>query len=323
MKLPLTFACGLYDRMLPLYTGEVVPEGIDLSFQAIHEPREIFDRMAGRMEFDVAEFSSSEFVARHCAGDRSFVALPVFPSRMFRHGLITVNRQRVAEPRDLEGKRIGLPLYTMTAAIFIKGALQHEYGVDLSGIRWLQGAINSSGAHGSPSLAPLVRTVAIENNESGHSLSELIDRGDIDAIIGTRLPFAMQHNKDIQRLFPDFREVEKNYYRRTRIFPIMHLVAIRRDVYERNRFIGPSLYAAFCNAKSIALRRMRSLVALQYMLPWMTADLDEVDEVFGGDPWPYGVEANRPTLEALVSYMAEQGLIERPIAIEPLFVPTT
>ena len=321
--LRLTFACGLYDRMLPLYTGEVQPEGIDLDYVAIDSPREIFDRMAGGLEFDVAEISSSEFISRKSAGKCPFVAIPVFPSRVFRHGFIAINRgSGIRTPEDLEGRRIGVPLYTMTAAIWIRGHLQHEYGVDLSTIHWVQGSINSPGAHGNPSVLPLLKSVPIEINDSGKSLSQLLDEGAIDATIGTSLPLAIRHNPEIRRLFPDFREIEKRFYARTGIFPIMHLVAIRRDVYEKHPIIATSLYKAFCESKDRALAKMRYTGALRYMLPWMTADLDEIDEVFGGDPWPYGVAANTSTLEALVTYMVEQSVIAAPMRVDDLFVPT-
>ncbi len=322
--LRLSFACSLYDRMLPLYTGEVQPEGIDLDYVAIDSPRDIFDRMAGGLEFDVAEMSSSEFISRKSAGKCPFVAIPVFPSRVFRHGFIAINRgSGIKTPRDLEGKRIGVPLHTMTAAIWIRGHLQHEYGVDLSTIHWVQGSINSPGAHGNPSVLPLVKSVPVEINDSGKSLSQLLDEGAIDATIGTSLPLAMRHNPEIRRLFPDYRDVEKKFYARTGIFPIMHLVAIRRDVYEKHPFIAASLYKAFCESKDRALAKMRYTGALRYMLPWMTADLDEIDEVFGGDPWPYGIAANAPTLEALVTYMVEQSVIAAPLRLDELFVPPT
>ena len=321
-NLALSFACSLYDRVLPLYTGEVRPDGIDLKYAPIDSSRDIFDRMAGGLEFDVAELSSSEFISRKSAGKCPFVAIPVFPSRMFRHGFISINRKSgIESPKDLEGKRIGVPLYTMTAAIWIRGHLQHEYGVDLSTVRWVQGSINSAGPHGNPTVLPLVRSAPIEINDSSRSLSQLIDEGAIDAIIGTSLPAAMRHNPDIQRLFPDFHEIEKQFYKRTRIYPIMHLVAIRRDVYEKHPFVAASLYKAFCESKNRALAKMRFVGALRYMLPWMTSDLDEIDDVFGDDPWPYGIEANRPTLDALVTYMAEQSIIAAPIRIEDLFVP--
>jgi 4,5-dihydroxyphthalate decarboxylase len=320
-EVSITFACGLYDRMLALYTGEVKPEGIDLNFLAIDDPRQIFDRMGKNLEFDACEMSSSEVFSRHAAGRREMVALPVFPSRVFRHGFITVNRKAVKTPKDLEGKRIGVPLYTQTAALFIRGLLKDEYGVDLSGVHWVQGATNGAESHGNPAAPPLLEPVSIEQNRSGRSLSELLERGDIQAIIGSGLPDSLRTNPDVQRLFPDFHAVELDYYRRTRIFPIMHLVAIRRDVYEKHPFIATSLYKAMSEAKDIALTKMRNVGALRYMLPGMTAELDEIDDTFGGDPWPYGIEPNRPTLEALVRYMAEQSLIKAPIPVDDLFVP--
>jgi 4,5-dihydroxyphthalate decarboxylase len=320
-EVSITFACGLYDRMLALYTGEVKPEGIDLNFLAIDDPRQIFDRMGKNLEFDACEMSSSEVFSRYAAGRREMVALPVFPSRVFRHGFITVNRKAVKTPKDLEGKRIGVPLYTQTAALFIRGLLKDEYGVNLSGAHWVQGATNSADSHGNPAAPPLLKPVSIEQNRSGYSLSELLERGDIQAIIGSGLPDALRTNPDVQRLFPDFHALELDYYRRTRVFPIMHLVALRRDVYERHPFIATSLYQAMNEAKNIALEKMRHVGALRYMLPGMTAELDEIDATFGGDPWPYGIEPNRPTLEALVRYLAEQSLIKAPIPIDELFVP--
>ncbi len=320
--LPLTFACGLYDRMLALHTGEIKPDGIDLNFLAIDNPREIFDRMSNRLEFDACEMSSSEFVSRFAAAKLPFVALPAFASRVFRHGFIVVNRKYVQSAKDLAGKRIGVPLYTQTAAIFIRGLMQHDLGVDLSGIEWVQGAINEPGAYGHPSVMPLLAPVHITPNQSGKSLSDLLETGQIHAIIGSNLPRALNRHPDVVRLFPDYRAREKDYYRRTRIFPIMHSIVIRNDVYERHPFVATSLYNALTAAKDRAREKMRFSGTLRYMLPWLPDDVEEIDELFGGDCWPYGVEPNRPTLEALVTYMAEQGLIPAPIPIEQLFVPT-
>jgi len=322
MALALTFACGLYDRMQALATGEIKPDGIDLIFLAIDNPREIFDRMSGRLEFDACEMSSSEFVSRFAADKLPFVALPVFASRVFRHGFIVVNRRFVTAPQELAGKRIGVPLYTQTAAIFIRGLMQHDLGVDLSGIEWVQGAVDDPGSYGRPAVLPLVKPVNITANASGKSLSDLLAAGEIHAIIGSNLPRALNRHPDVVRLFPDFRAREQDYYRRTRIFPIMHLVVIRNDIYERHPFVATSLYNAFCAAKDRAREKMRYPGTLRYMLPWLPDDVEEIDAVFGGDCWPYGVEPNRPTLEALVTYMAEQGLIAQPVPIEKLFVPT-
>jgi 4,5-dihydroxyphthalate decarboxylase len=320
--LPITFACGLYDRMLALQTGEIKPDGIDLNFLIMDNPREIFDRMSNGLEFDACEMSSSEFVSRYAANKLPFVALPVFASRVFRHGFIVVNRKFITSAKDLAGKRIGVPLYTQTAALFVRGLMQHDLGVDLSGIEWVQGAVNEPGAYGNPSVMPLLKPVTITPNETGKSLSDLLEAGEIQAIIGSNLPRALKRNPDVVRLFPDYRAREQDYFRRTRIFPIMHLIVIRNDVYERNPFVATSLYNAFNAAKDQAWEKMRFSGTLRYMLPWLPDDVAEIDKLFGGDCWPYGVEPNRPTLEALVTYMVEQGLIPESIPVEKLFVPT-
>ena len=320
-KLPLTFACGLYDRMLALHTGEVVVEGVDLNFLVDDNPRNIFDRMAARQEFDAAEFSSSEYVSRFVAGQCPFVAIPVFASRVFRHSFIFVNRKHIKTPKDLEGKRIGVPVYTMTAAIFIRGLLSDEYGIDFSNNEWLEGDINSTKPQGNPTILPTAKKLSIGANKSGKSLSQLLEDGELQAIIGTGVPEAFGRNPDIVRLYPDYRSAEMEYYRRTKIYPIMHTIVIRRDVHDKHPFVATSLYKAFNEAKNIALKKMNYRGTLRYMLPWLTADLDEIDTIFGGDPWPYGVEANRPTLEALVRYLAEQGVIAKAPRVDDLFVP--
>jgi 4,5-dihydroxyphthalate decarboxylase len=320
-KLPLTFACGLYDRMLALHTGEVQVEGVDLNFLVDDNPRNIFDRMAAGLEFDVAEFSSSEYVSRFVAKECPFVAVPVFASRVFRHSFIFINKKHVKSPKDLAGKRIGVPLYTMTAAIFIRGLLSDEHGIDFSSNEWVEGDINSAKLHGNPTILPTAKKMSISANTSGKSMSKMLEDGELQAIIGTGTPEAFGRNPDIVRLYPDYRAAEIDYYKRTKIFPIMHTVVIRRDVYERHPFVATALYHAFNQAKDSALKKMKYRGTLRYMLPWMTADLDEINAVFGGDPWPYGVEANRPTLSALVRYLEEQGVIAKAPRVDDLFVP--
>src|ERR1700761_5205083 len=181
-NVPITFACGLYDRMLALYTGDIKPEGIDLSFKVMDNPRQIFDRMNNGLEFDACEMSSSEFISRYAAGKLPYVALPVFASRVFRHGFIVINRRFVKSAADLAGKKIGVPLYTQTAALFVRGLMQHDLGVDLSTIEWVQGAVNEPGAYGNPSVMPLLKPANITINNSGKSLSELLEAGEIHAI---------------------------------------------------------------------------------------------------------------------------------------------
>jgi 4,5-dihydroxyphthalate decarboxylase len=316
-RLRLSFACGIYDRTEALRTGEAMPKDIDLDFRMIDQPREIFDRMGGKLEFDVSEFSSSEFISRFAGGNCPFVALPVFPARVFRHGYIYINRKAgIRTPKDLEGKRVGVALYTMTAAVWIRGHLAHQFGVDLSTIRWVEGAILHAGRHGEPSAPPLLKPARIEHDPAGRSLSELLAKGEIDALTGTQHPTP---HPDVAPIFPDARAVEREFFQKTKIFPIMHLVVIRRDVHERDPWIAKSLYAAFVEAKKLALKRMHR--GHPYMLPWVHDDIHEIDEVFGGDPYPYGIEPNRPTLQALVDYMAEQHFIAKAQRLEELFVP--
>jgi 4,5-dihydroxyphthalate decarboxylase len=320
-QLPLTFACGLYDRMLALHTGEVQVEGVDLNFLVDDNPRNIFDRMAAGQEFDAAEFSSSEYISRFVANQCPFVAIPVFASRVFRHSFIFINKKHIKSAKELEGKRIGVPVYTMTAAIFIRGLLSDEHGIDFSRCEWVEGDINSAKPHGNPTILPTAKKLSIAANRSGKSLSKMLEDGELQAIIGTGVPESFGRNPDIVRLYPDYRAAEMEYYKRTRIFPIMHTVVIRRDVHERNPFVATALYHALDQSKNLALKKMSYRGTLRYMLPWMTAELDEIAAVFGGDPWPYGIEPNRPTLSALLRYLEEQGVIAKAPKVDDLFVP--
>jgi 4,5-dihydroxyphthalate decarboxylase len=321
-RLHLTFAACRYDRLEAIREGNVAVEGVDLTCLTLKSGRDVFDRMVGGQEFDVAELSASEFISLTGTGHCPFVALPVFPSRVFRHGYIFINtRAGIRTAKDLQGKRVGLPLYTQTAAIWARGHLAHQFGVDLSTIRWVQGAVEDAGTHGKPHAPPLLRPVAIEQNESGAPLAELLARGEIDALIGSRKPEAFGRHPDIARLFPDYRARERALYESARIFPIMHLIAMRRELYERHRWLATSFYKAFIESKRRARARMRYAGSLSYMLPWLLSEIEEIDQVFGGDAWPYGLERNRPTLEALVQYMVDQHFIAQPIPIKELFVP--
>lgn len=325
--IPLTLASLAYDRTSALSTGEVAVAGASLNLVTLQHPRDIFDRMAGGLEFDSAEFSLSEYVCRHSAGRRDLVAIPAFPSRAFRHGFVAVNTRTVRSPADLGGggggKRIGVQLYTMTAAVWIRAVLG-QHGADLAGVTWVQGSMESGEAHGRPSAMPLAAgdTVRIVQNTSGKSLSQLLEDGELDATIGADLPRCLGRAEHVARLFPDFKEVEKRYYRETGIFPIMHTVVLRRELAERHPWLATSLYNALDDAKGVARVRMRFLDAPRYMLPWLAAELDEIDEVFeGGDPFVYGVEPNRRTLEALVEALYDQGMIGTRPSVDELFAP--
>jgi hypothetical protein len=321
-RLRLTFACCRYDRMEAIREGAISPEGVALTCITLKSGRDVFDRMVGGSEFDIAELSASEFISLAGNGDRPFVALPVFPSRVFRHGYVFVNtRAGIRSAKDLEGKRIGLPLYTQTAALWVRGHLAHQFGVDLATIRWVQGSVEDTGTHGKPHAPALLRPVALEQNSTGVPLATLLARGEIDALIGSRKPEILGRSPDVARLFPNYRALERELYETRKIFPIMHLVAIRRELYEQHRWLATSLYKTFVEAKRRARTRMRYAGSLSVMLPWLQSDIEEIDEVFGGDAWPYGVEPNRPTLEALVQYMVEQHFIPHAMPVENLFVP--
>jgi len=319
--LRLTLACGPYDRTEALRTGIVRPEGIDLTCVAIPSPPEMFARMLANEAFDVSEMSCAHALIHRGKGDFPFVAIPVFPSRMFRHGYIFVNTAAgIRTPKDLEGKRIGVPEYSQTAAVWIRGLLQHEYGVRLEALRWVSGGVN---APGRPDiLVNLPEGISITRVQD-RTLNELLVTGEIDALIGARRPEALGKDPRVARLFPNYRELERAYYGKTRIFPVMHTVVIREALYREQRWIAESLYKAFVEAKAWCLAQMRFSSALRYTVPWLQADLEEMAEVFGPDPWPYGLEANRHVLTTLVQYLVEQRLLPAPIALEELFVPLT
>jgi 4,5-dihydroxyphthalate decarboxylase len=220
---------------------------------------------------------------------------------------------------DLNGEKIGVQLYTMTAAVWIRQVLKQE-GVDLDSIERVQGSMESGESHGKPSTLPLIKPVSITKNTSGKSLSQLLEEGEIDATIGADLPPCFGKAPHVRRLFPDFKEAEKAYYKETGIFPIMHTVVIRWEIHEKYPFVATSLYNAFNDAKDVAYRRMRFLDALRYMLPWLPSVIDEIDDVFGCDSWPYGVEKNKKTLEALVECLVDQGMIEKKVDVDELFL---
>ncbi len=320
-NLKISFACGPYDRMDAIRDGSVRAEGVDIDYISIPSPRELFDRMVLKKEFDASEMSSSETIVHLCSGHSPFVALPVFPSRVFRQGNIFVSvKNGIKKPKDFEGKRIGVPLYSMTAAIVIKGLLADDYGVDLSGVTWVQGAGDHVGAHGEDRPPPDIPGVKIIQNHSNKTLFQMLAAGEIDGYIGTGAPKNIGGG-EVDLLFPNHVEIEKDYFKRTGIHPIMHLVAIRKEVYEKNPWIAKPLYKAFVEAKNRAWAEYHNTGANRSMFPWVWDHVAETEKVMGRDPWPYGVEANRATLESLVRNLRRQGMINREPKLEEIFVP--
>ena len=321
MAVPVTLACGAYDRTLPLALGDVRPQGIDLTYLPMH-PEEVFWRMLRHGEFDAAEMSMSSYLLRRARGDDSLLAIPVFTSRMFRHSCVWVNAEAgVGRPEDLKGKRMGVPEYQVTAVVWIRGFLQDDYGVAPSDMRWYRGGLIQPGRVEKLAISP--RGVQLTTISPERTLSDMLASGEIDALMAPRPPSTYDGVK-VRRLFEDFRSVEADYYRRTRIFPIMHTVVIRRELLDRYGWLARSLYDAFSEAKQ---RSMQNLVnypsALVTSLPWQLAETEATRALMGDDFWPYGVEPNRKTLEALARYSYQQGLAEREIKVDEMFAEST
>lgn len=322
-KLELTIACWNYDRTRALLEERVRPDGIDLNYLAL-PVEETFFRMLRHGEFDVAEMSLSSYVMSLFRPEHPFVAIPVFPSRFFRHSCIFVNAaSQVSEPKDLVGKKIGTPEYQMTAAVWIRGILSDEYGVAINSVTYYTGGEEQAGR---PEKLPLdlppdIRVVRIGPDRT---LSSMLARGEIDALYTARTPSSFRTaNGNIKRLFEQFQSVELDYFRRTRIFPIMHTVVIRREVYERNRWIAQSLTKAFCAAQQETYDDFSQTAALKAMLPWLTAHVEDTRREMGDDFWPYGFQPNRHALATFLRYSFEQGLSKQLLEPERLFASET
>ena len=325
-NLRLTMACGPYDRTEALRYGRVQPEGVDLTYLAIQDPPEIFARMLQHKSFDLAEMSCSHYLTRRNNttgdGDFPFVALPVFPSKLFRHGFIFINTTSgIHSAKDLEGKRVGFPSIGQTAVVWIRGILQNEYGVDLENVHWHQGGMDTPG-YQNPIDHQTENAGRVTNIGSDQTLSAMLEVGELDAVIGARAPLCFGHNPHVQRLFPDYRQVERDYYLKTGVFPIMHTMVIKEDLYQSSPWLAQSVYKAMEESKRLCLEEMQFTGAMRYMLPWLYDDLDEIGGVFGSnDPWPYGVEANATILSTLQGYLVEQGFIREARPLEELFTP--
>ena len=319
-NLPLTIACGPYDRMGGIADGRVQVEGIEPIYVSIKSGPEIFARMIKNKEFDVSEMSASTYMSARTRGDFPFVAIPVFPSKSFRHSFIFINKKSgIRVPSDLMGRRVGMMGYGQTAAVWIWGMLEEDFGIDLRKVSWLEGGSDAPYVAGKNITLPA--GINIEVIPDTVAMSDLLSRGEIDAMFGARHPASFGKTPDVIRLFPNYREIEQDYFRRTGIFPIMHTIVIREELYERHRWIAASLYKAFEEAKRLADRDMRFSGAMRYALPWLAHDIDEIDDLFNGDPFCYGVGANRASLSALARYLRNQGFIDRPIDVDAIFAP--
>lgn len=319
----LTLACGDYDRTPGLSSAG---SGDSLALRVLRlPPEEIFHRMLRYREFDAAEMSLSSYVASlDGPAGGNLVAIPVFPSRAFRHGSIFVNRDRgVARPCDLIGARVGVPEYEMTAAVWIRGILADQFGVPVNGPHYLTGGLEEPGRTAKSALR-LPPGIHVQEIPPGESLNRMLAEGELDALHTARAPSAfVAGDPRVVRLFPDYAEQEKRYFADTGIFPIMHTVVIRRDVYERDRWLATELTKLFERARDLAVERLQATVALTVTLPWLPQHVEETSALMGPQPWPYGVEPNRHTLTRFLRYAREQGITEGAVSPEELFAPET
>ena len=322
-RLRLTLACWDYDRTRALADGSVQPDGIDLVYLA-QPVEETFFRMLRYREFDCSEMSLSSYTASLDADDPPFIAIPVFPSRFFRHSCIFVSaKSGIRKPEDLKGKRVGVPEYQMTAPVWIRGILSDDHGVRVTDVVHCPGGEEQPGRDEKIrlNLPPAIRVRPIGPTQT---LSRMLADGELDALVTARAPSTFHSEPDkVRRLFPDYVEQEKGYYRRTRIFPIMHTVVIRRDVYRANPWVAQSLYKAFTAAKAKAFEMYQQTAALPAMLPWMVAHVEETRREMGEDWWAYGLAPNRHVLDAFLRYHHEQGLSRRRFAPAELFASET
>jgi 4,5-dihydroxyphthalate decarboxylase len=320
-KLRLTLACWDYDRTRALADGSIRPEGIELNCLNLHV-EETFFRMLRNREFDVAEMSLSSYAMSIAREDPPFIAIPVFPSRFFRQSCIFVAaKSGIREPADLTGKRVATPEYQMTAPVWIRGILQDEYGVDPASVKYLTGGEEEPGREEKLKLE-LPAKFNVRRIGATQTLSRMLADGEVDAMHTARIPSTFHTRPGaVRRLFENYVDVEREYYRRTKIFPIMHTIVIRREVYRANPWIAQSLLKAFVAAKRKVYENLYTTSALTTMLPWQIAQVEDVRREMGDDWWPYGFESNRHVLDTFLRYHHEQGLSRRRLRPEDLFAP--
>ena len=320
-KLRLSFACWNYDRTRALMDGAVQADGIDLNYLNL-PVEETFFRQARFREFDVCEMSLSSYCVSLHRPDKPFIALPIFPSRFFRHSCIFVNANAgIKEPKDLIGKRIASPEYQMTAPVWIRGILSDHYGVPVDAQPYLYGGEEETGRVEKLKLE-LPPNIQVSPIGADQTLSGMLHTGALDALYTARAPSSFfKGDGQVKRLFENYAEIERAYYRQTKIFPIMHTVVMRRDVYEANRWIAQSLTKAFMAAQRQTYADLQETAALKTMLPWLTAQVDETRREMGDDWWAYGLEKNRHVLETFTRYHLEQGLSKRLLTPDELFAP--
>ncbi len=319
---PVTIACGNYDRTRAIRDGTVKVEGCAVTYLPLY-PEEIFHRAFKFQEFDISELSFSSYIRTVAAGTSAYIGIPAFVSRIFRHSGIYIRKGAgIEKPQDLRGKRIGVPEYQITAVVWMRGLMQHEYGVAPAEIHWRSGGQEQPGRH---ERTPLKAIPGLDLQPIGddRTLVGMLKAGELDALFTARAPSSFLNGEPhIARLFPNTRAAEQAYYDKTRLFPIMHLVGIRKTLAERYPWLATSVYKAFCAAKALAMIDLRDVNALMVTLPWLEAETNETSAIMGDDFWKYEVPENLPEIEALTQYIYEQGLADRKVTVEELFHPS-
>ncbi|VVE36699.1 4,5-dihydroxyphthalate decarboxylase [Pandoraea aquatica] len=319
-RLSLSLAINDYDHVRDLLDGRIAVTGIDL-VPSVLPVEEIFYRTTHFQEWDLSEMSLAKYASLRSQGDDRLIGLPVFPSRVFRLSSLYVKADGgVASPGDLRGKRIGVPEWAQTASVYSRGWLAHDQGVALTDVEWVQGGVNQAGRR--EKVAVRVPEGVRYRPSPDKSLTAMLLDGEIDAILSARPPAPPAGREhEVVRLLPDFETAERAYFERSGIFPIMHLVVMRRDVFTANRWIANNLIKAFTQAKDASIARLEDITCSHFPLPWMSQRAAEARAMFGGDPWPYGVAPNRVTLDAFLRFAFEQGVCHRPMQADDLFPP--
>lgn len=320
---PITIATGRYDRTSAIQDGRVPVDGCDVTYLNL-DPEELFFRAFRYAEFDVAELSFSSYMMQHQRGVGAYLAIPVFPSRMFRHSGFYIRTDRgIATPADLAGKQVGVAEYQMTAAVWQRGLLSDDFGVAAESIQWRTGGIEQPGR---VERAPLTlhRDVPVTAIGPEQTLSGMLASGELDAMVVPRPPSCFVNGAPhVGRLFPDYRAAEQAWYRACGLHPIMHVVGVRRELAERYPWLPSNLFKAFSLAKQLAIADLERLITLSVTLPWVGAELAATRELMGDDFWPYGVDTNRRDIETLIRYSIEQGLMPQPVDVDSLFAAST
>jgi 4,5-dihydroxyphthalate decarboxylase len=322
-RLTLSMACCKYDRCNALFDGRSRVDGVNLISTPL-EPEEAFHRAFQTQEFDISELSLSSFTMLTSRGEAPYIGIPAFVSRLFRHSGIYIRTDRgIDHPSKLSGLTIGLPEYQITASVWIRGILEDEYGVRNESVKWRQGGLEDPGREERARL-DLPASIDLKPIPSDRSLSDMLENGEIDALISARAPSCyLRGAKNVDRMFPDFRSTEQDYFRRTKIFPIMHIIGIRRSIHETHPWVAVNLLKAFIEAKSHVMYELGQIGHLFSTLPWSVAEFQQTVDLMGADFWSYGVPENRAVLETFLGYHHRQGLSKRLVGVDELFAPST